>query len=253
VLSWTPYTLSHRPPTLIAHTRPSHHQADFQAPGDYMENLERDINAQMRGILIDWIVEAPRSTPQLLPAMARESECFLTRAVFSQVGEMYNLHDQTIYLCTNYLDRYVATHAVPRSCLQLVGVTCLQIASKYSEVSCPTGEQFAYISVTPIEEIMKMERKILDALDYRLCVVSVRPRDPSLLPAAAMPSSALLSACLRCQALDFCAHYCRACEASEVTTMLARVPPTPLHPTCRIRGGHRGETWDPACLGSTLG
>jgi len=89
-----------------------------------MEHFDRDINAQMRGILIDWIVE---------------------------VGEMYGLKDQTIYLCTNYVDRYVATHIVPRSCLQLVGVTCLQIASKYSESACPTGDQFAYISVTPIE------------------------------------------------------------------------------------------------------
>ena len=30
--------------------------------------------------------------------------------------------------------RYVASHVVPRSSLQLVGVTCLQIASKYGEV-----------------------------------------------------------------------------------------------------------------------
>ena len=99
-------------------------QGDFRPPSDYMEQLDRDINAQMRGILIDWIVE---------------------------VGEMYGLKDQTIFLATNYIDRYVATHIVPRSCLQLVGVTCLQIASKYSESHCPTGDQFAYISVTPIE------------------------------------------------------------------------------------------------------
>lgn len=140
----------------------------FRAPDDYLDIMDRDINAQMRGILIDWIVE---------------------------VGEMYNLQAQTIYLCTNYLDRYVASHVVPRSSLQLVGVTCLQIASKYGEVSCPSGEQFSYISVTPLEEIMKMERKILDALNYRLCVVS---------------------------GLDFCDHFCRACGATGVTAMLAR-------------------------------
>jgi len=140
----------------------------FHVAEDYLECMERDINAQMRGILIDWIVE---------------------------VGEMYNLQDQTIYLCTNYLDRYVAKHIVPRSNLQLVGVTCLQIAAKFTEVHCPTGEQFSYISVTPVEDIMRMERKIIDALDYRLCVVS---------------------------ALDFCMHFARECGATPIATQLAK-------------------------------
>jgi len=76
-----------------------------------------------------------------------------------------------------------------------VGVTCLQIASKYQEVSCPAGDQFAYISVTPIEEIMKMERTILSSLQYRLCIVT---------------------------ALDFCGHFCRKCEASPTSAMLAQ-------------------------------
>ena len=47
---------------------------------------------------------------------------------------------------------------------------------------CPTGEQFSYISVTPVEDIMRMERKIIDALDYRLCVVSVLPLHAHSLP-----------------------------------------------------------------------
>jgi len=143
-------------------------EALFRPPVNYLELFERDINAQMRGILIDWIVE---------------------------VSEMYNLTDQTIFLCTNYIDRYVGMTVVPRNNLQLVGVTCLQIASKFQEVSCPLGEQFAYISVTPVEEIMKTERRILKALEYRLCIVT---------------------------ALDFCGHFCRICGASATSSMLAQ-------------------------------
>jgi len=164
---------------------------------------------------------------------------------------MYGLHDQTIYLCANYLDRYVSSHIVPRSSLQLVGVTCLQIASKYSEVpiiplilililmlhafstafdasspvlqvSCPTGEQFAYISVTPIGEIMKMERKILESLSYRL-TLSLSLSLSQMLTLIIKPNTNPNNRLCVVSGLDFCAHYCRVCGASDITSMLARV------------------------------
>ena len=64
----------------------------------------------MRSILIDWLVE---------------------------VAEEYRLVPETLYLAVNYIDRFLAHVPVNRSKLQLVGVTCMLIASKYEEIHPP--------------------------------------------------------------------------------------------------------------------
>ena len=69
---------------------------------NYVEVTQRDINAGMRAILIDWLVE---------------------------VAEEYKLSNECLYLCVNYLDRYLSEVAVHRGRLQLVGVTCMLIAA----------------------------------------------------------------------------------------------------------------------------
>lgn len=69
-----------------------------------MERLQRDVNAAMRGILVDWMVE---------------------------VGEEYKLQPETLFLAVGYVDRFLSrTQAVPRSKLQLVGVTAMMLAAK---------------------------------------------------------------------------------------------------------------------------
>ena len=73
---------------------------------------QRDINATMRSILIDWLVE---------------------------VAEEYRLVPDTLYLAVNYIDRFLAHVPVNRSKLQLVGVTCMLIASKYEEIHPPVS------------------------------------------------------------------------------------------------------------------
>lgn len=67
----------------------------------YMSS-QKDINATMRGILIDWLVE---------------------------VAEEYRLVPETLYLAVNYIDRFLQCVPVNRGKLQLVGVTCMLIAS----------------------------------------------------------------------------------------------------------------------------
>jgi len=46
----------------------------------------------------------------------------------------------------SYIDRYLSTHPVMRSRLQLVGVTCLLLAAKYEEIYAPNIEEFCYIT-----------------------------------------------------------------------------------------------------------
>lgn len=69
---------------------------------DFMEKVQKDINASMRAILIDWLVE---------------------------VAEEYRLVPDTLYLTINYIDRYLSGNLMDRQRLQLLGVACMMIAS----------------------------------------------------------------------------------------------------------------------------
>ena len=58
----------------------------------YMERVQKDINATMRGILVDWLVE---------------------------VAEEYKLSSETLYLSVCYIDRCLSAHQVARTQLQV--------------------------------------------------------------------------------------------------------------------------------------
>ncbi|KAH0896793.1 hypothetical protein HID58_046361 [Brassica napus] len=86
---------------------------------DYMESVQSNINASMRTILIDWLVE---------------------------VAEEYRLLPETLYLAVNCLDRYLSGNVITKQNLQLLGVSCMMIAAKYEEVCVPQVESFCYIT-----------------------------------------------------------------------------------------------------------
>lgn len=84
-----------------------------------MEAMQKDITPSMRGILIDWLVE---------------------------VAEEYKLVPDTLYLTVAYIDRFLSCNTVTRQRLQLLGVSCMLIASKYEEICAPQVEEFCYIT-----------------------------------------------------------------------------------------------------------
>lgn len=99
----------------------------------------------MRSVLLDWLME---------------------------VSDAYRLHRQTFYLAQDYFDRFMLTQKdVQKGVLQLVGITCLFIASKVEEASPPKLSQMAYVTAGTYyeEEILQMELIILKALGWRLC------------------------------------------------------------------------------------
>ena len=109
--------------------------------------VQHDINPVMRGILVDWLVE---------------------------VAEEYKLSQENLYLSTNYVDRFLSVMPVLRGRLQLVGVTCMLIASKYEEIFAPQVEDFVYItdSTYSAAEVLQMEVTVLNALRFNLTAVT---------------------------------------------------------------------------------
>lgn len=67
-----------------------------------MATVQKDVDANMRAILVDWLVE---------------------------VAEEHKLLSDTIYLSVSCIDRFLSFNAIKRQNLQLLGVASMLIAS----------------------------------------------------------------------------------------------------------------------------
>ncbi|RVW61377.1 G2/mitotic-specific cyclin C13-1 [Vitis vinifera] len=116
-----------------------------RARPDYMEKVQNDVTPNMREILVDWLVE---------------------------VAEEYKLVSDTLFLCISYIDRFLSSHALRRDKLQLLGVSCMLIASKFEEISPPHAEDFCYITDNhyTAEESLSMQ---FEALSWYLAELSL--------------------------------------------------------------------------------
>ncbi|KAL0704251.1 hypothetical protein Bca4012_070676 [Brassica carinata] len=96
---------------------------------DFMERIQKDVTQSMRGILVDWLVE------------------ILTKvSSHSQVSEEYTLVSDTLYLTVYLIDWFLHGNYLERQRLQLLGITCMLIASKYEEINAPRIEEFCFIT-----------------------------------------------------------------------------------------------------------
>ncbi|KAF5747021.1 putative cyclin A [Tripterygium wilfordii] len=110
---------------------------------DYIEKVQKDVTPNMRGILVDWLVD---------------------------VAEEYKLLSDTLYLAITYIDRFLSSNVLNRQKLQLLGVSSMLIASKYEEISPKSVEEFCYITDNTYtkDEVVKMEACILKSLKFEL-------------------------------------------------------------------------------------
>ncbi|KAG5651640.1 hypothetical protein H0H81_007983 [Sphagnurus paluster] len=109
---------------------------------EYMDT-HPELDWEKRGILVDWVL---------------------------QVHARFNLLQETLFLFTNILDRFLSSRPISLSKLQLVGITAFFIAAKYEETYAPSVSEIAYLAdgQYAVEEILKAERYILKTLDWDL-------------------------------------------------------------------------------------
>ncbi|KAE8728226.1 Cyclin-A2-1 [Hibiscus syriacus] len=109
----------------------------------FMELIQQDITESMRAILVDWLVE---------------------------VSEEYKLVPDTLYLTVYLIDRFLSRDYIERKRLQLLGITCMLIASKYEEICAPRVEEFCFITDNTYvrEEVLKMESRVLKYFGFQL-------------------------------------------------------------------------------------
>lgn len=72
----------------------------------------------------------------------------------------FKLLPETLFLTINLIDRYLEKQIIPRTKLQLIGVTSMLISSKYEEIYAPEVRDFVYITDKAYtkEEILAMEQ-----------------------------------------------------------------------------------------------
>ena len=114
----------------------------FKAEYNYMNN-QKEINEQMRSILVDWIID---------------------------VHGKFGFCDETLYMTVSIIDRYSSIKKITRNEYQCLGITALMISCKHEEINVPKVEDFIYITDNAYnkEEVFNMEIDILDKLNYNL-------------------------------------------------------------------------------------
>ncbi|ORY02798.1 hypothetical protein K493DRAFT_323218 [Basidiobolus meristosporus CBS 931.73] len=112
-------------------------------PDHYYIDRQPELKWHMRSILLDWLV---------------------------QVHDRFKMHQETLFLCVNYIDRFLSVKEISVDKLQLVGITALFIAAKYEEISAPTISEMVFMvdKAYSIDDLKKAERFMINILNYEL-------------------------------------------------------------------------------------
>ncbi|CAL9138803.1 unnamed protein product [Musa acuminata var. zebrina] len=157
---------------IYRHLRSMEVEAKRRPSANYMDAIQREVTADMRGILVDWLV---------------------------QVAEEYKLLPNTLYLAVSYIDLFLSSKVIRTQRLQLLGVSSMFVAAyvlmcfvlakddsfsprtipllmnvfgcrKYEEIYHPSIENFCDITANAYnqQEMKKMERDILKCLKFEM-------------------------------------------------------------------------------------
>ncbi|KAI8871905.1 hypothetical protein GQ42DRAFT_154077 [Ramicandelaber brevisporus] len=108
----------------------------------YMD-AQSELDWSMRSILIGWLV---------------------------QVHERFSMLPETLFLCVNYVDRFLSSKVVSMPKLQLVGIVSLFLAAKYEEITIPPVDELVFMveNVYDRDEILKAERYMFTKLGFTM-------------------------------------------------------------------------------------
>jgi len=97
----------------------------------------------MRGILTDWLI---------------------------QVHTRFRFLPETLYLAVIIIDRFLSTRIVSLTKLQLIGITCMFLATKVEEIVALSAINFLYCADSSYTEgeILQAEKYVLKTLEWNM-------------------------------------------------------------------------------------
>ena len=110
-------------------------------------DAQTEINRRMRGILFNWLLE---------------------------IQFKFELKTRTIFLAANIFDRFLECEQVSRDQLQLIGITCFWIASKYEDIYPPELKELVHLcdQLYTADDIINCETAVLAHLNFDFVFVS---------------------------------------------------------------------------------
>lgn len=114
-------------------------------------------------MLVDWLIEG--TSDSFVDGISLLSS-------IPSVVDVFEMCLRTAFLAVNYTDRFLNIVMVKKTRFQLLGATCLHVASKCEDVSYIGVEDLAMCAdnVYTSTEVLKMEEKLLNALNFTLAV-----------------------------------------------------------------------------------
>ena len=136
---------------IIAHSKQT--EAKYMADPNYLANMQSTsgLATRHRVSLIDWTTEVHR--------------------------KFKTLRQETLFLAINIIDRLLSKRQVAKDKLQLVGATCLLIASKMEDMWPPLVRDLVYVASNAFTkaDLKKMERTVCNAIRFEIVVPTVAP------------------------------------------------------------------------------
>ena len=104
---------------------------------------QKEINEQMRSILVDWIID---------------------------VHFKFGFTDETLFMTILIIDRYMSIKQISKIRFQLLGITAMLISCKHEEIILPKVDDFIYITDNAYtkKEVFEMENDILNSFNFDL-------------------------------------------------------------------------------------
>jgi hypothetical protein len=97
----------------------------------------------MRGVLIDWLID---------------------------VHKKFKLKEKTLFMAVNLIDRFLQIVQVRKQNFQLLGISCLFLASKYEEIYPPPLKEYSYVCADAYtnDQLKLMESDVLNLMNFKL-------------------------------------------------------------------------------------
>ncbi|MBZ3889175.1 G1/S-specific cyclin-D1 [Sciurus carolinensis] len=151
----------------------------------YFKCVQKEILPSMRKIVATWMLEGGERGAQhgaavapLCPGVPCRSLAALRRAGVPcrrpAVCEEQKCEEEVFPLAMNYLDRFLSLEPLKKSRLQLLGATCMFVASKMKETIPLTAEKLCIYTDNSIrpDELLQMELLLVNKLKWNLAAMT---------------------------------------------------------------------------------